>query len=123
VTLAADMNAMGIAARAAAKVLRESPKDQRDAALHAMATALRKHSAHLIAENGADLDAAKGSDASAAMLDRLAVATKTIEAMAKGLEDIAALPDPIGRELARWKQPNGLDIARIVTPIGVIGMI
>ena len=48
---------------------------------------------------------------------------KRIEAMAKGVEDVAALPDPVGRELARWTRPNGLDIARVATPIGVIGII
>jgi len=57
------------------------------------------------------------------MLDRLMLDDKRVEAMAKGLEDIAALPDPVGRELARWTRPNGLDIARIATPIGVIAII
>ena len=60
---------------------------------------------------------------SAALLDRLALDDKRVEAMAKGVEDVAALPDPVGRELARWTRPNGLDIARIATPIGVIGII
>jgi len=123
VTLAADMNAMGTAARAAAKVLRESSNDRRDAALRTMAQVLRRNSEFVIAANAADMDAAKAGGISPAMLDRLAVAAKTVEAMAKGLEDVAALPDPIGRELARWTRPNGLDIARVATPIGVIGMI
>ncbi len=59
----------------------------------------------------------------APMLDRLALNDARIEAMAKGVEDVAALPDPVGRELARWTRPNGLDIARVATPIGVIGII
>jgi glutamate-5-semialdehyde dehydrogenase len=57
------------------------------------------------------------------MLDRLALDEKRIEAMAKGVEDVAALPDPVGRELIRWTRPNGLDISRVATPIGVIGII
>jgi len=56
-------------------------------------------------------------------MDRLALDDKRIEAMAKGIEEISALADPVGRELARWTRPNGLDIARVVTPIGVIGII
>ena len=59
----------------------------------------------------------------AALLDRLTLDDKRVEAMAKGVEDVAALPDPVGRELARWTRPNGLDIARVATPIGVIGII
>jgi glutamate-5-semialdehyde dehydrogenase len=58
-----------------------------------------------------------------ALMDRLKLDAKRIEAMAKGLAEVAALPDPVGRELARWTRPNGLDIARISTPIGVIGII
>ena len=57
------------------------------------------------------------------MLDRLALNDARIEAMAKGVEDVAAQADPNGRELARWTRPNGLDIARVATPIGVIGII
>ena len=58
-----------------------------------------------------------------ALLDRLLLDDKRVEAMAKGVEEVAALPDPVGRELARWTRPNGLDIARVSTPIGVIGII
>src|SRR5512142_3496598 len=57
------------------------------------------------------------------MLDRLMLDAGRIEAMAQGIEVVAALPDPVGRELARWSRPNGLDIARVATPIGVIGII
>jgi glutamate-5-semialdehyde dehydrogenase len=69
------------------------------------------------------MQAAIATGTSSAMLDRLTVTVNTVEAMAKGLEDIASLPDPVGRKLARWRRPNGLDIARVATPIGVIGMI
>jgi glutamate-5-semialdehyde dehydrogenase len=57
------------------------------------------------------------------MIDRLALNDARIEAMAQGIETVAALPDPVGREMARWSRPNGLDIARVATPIGVIGII
>ena len=67
--------------------------------------------------------AAKAANMPAPMLDRLTLDDERIEAMAKGVEDVAALPDPVGRELARWTRPNGLDIARVATPIGVIGII
>ena len=113
--------AMGRAARAAAAVLRESPSERRNAALQAAAARLRAQASWIVAQNALDLQAAV--DLSPAMRDRLAVTTRSVEAMAQGLETIAALPDPIGRELARWQRPNGLDIARIATPIGVIGMI
>ena len=59
----------------------------------------------------------------APMVERLTLNDARIEAMAKGVEEVAALPDPVGRELARWTRPNGLDIARVATPIGVIGII
>ncbi len=69
------------------------------------------------------MDAARAAGLAPAMLDRLQLNEARVEAMARGLEEIAALPDPVGRELARWTRPNGLDIARIATPIGVIGVI
>jgi glutamate-5-semialdehyde dehydrogenase len=117
------MAAMGKAARAAARVLCESSNEQRNAALRAIAARLRANAFPIIAENAADLQRAIALKASSATLDRLTLIVETIEAMAKGLEEIAALPDPIGRELSRWQRPNGLDIARVATPIGVIGMI
>src|SRR5262249_15211174 len=75
------------------------------------------------AANDKDMRAAEARDLTPALLDRLKLDSKRIEAMAKGVAEVAALPDPVGRELARWKRPNGLDIARISTPIGVIGII
>jgi glutamate-5-semialdehyde dehydrogenase len=121
--LATEMHAVGIAARDAARVLRGSSVEQRNAALHAAAHALRKNARDIIGENASDMQAAIAAGASPAMLDRLTLMERTIAAMANGLEDIAAFPDPLGRELARWQRPNGLDIARIATPIGVIGII
>src|ERR1700728_4492480 len=89
-----------------------------------MADALRSQSNEILAANAADLGACTGTAAAtAAFRDRLALNEARVDAMARGLEDIALLPDPLGRTLADWTRPNGLRIQRIATPIGVIGMI
>ena len=108
------------AARAASHVLARASDAERNTALHAMAGAVRSQSAEILAANAADLAACGGT---AAFRDRLTLTDARIDAMAKGLEDIALLPDPLGRTLADWTRPNGLRIRRIATPIGVIGMI
>jgi glutamate-5-semialdehyde dehydrogenase len=108
------------AARVASHVLARTPDAERNAALHAMAASLRLRSSEILAANAADHAACEGT---AAFRDRLALNESRVDAMAKGLEDIALLPDPLGRTLADWTQPNGLRIQRIATPIGVIGMI
>ena len=84
---------------------------------------IRANTRAILAANAQDMDAARAAALAPAMLDRLQLSESRIDAMAHGLEEIAALPDPVGRELARWTRPNGLDIARIATPIGVIGII
>ena len=116
-----DMLAIGAAARDAARLLRESSNDTRSEALRVAASALRARAPEILAANAEDLKAA--TDSSVAMRDRLTLNAKSVEAIARGLEAIAALPDPLARTLAHWKQPNGLDISRVATPIGVIGMI
>ena len=116
-----DMHALGAAARDAARVLRESSNDTRSEALRVAASALRARAPEILAANAEDLKAAAHS--SAARLDRLTLNETSVEAIACGLEAIAALPDPLARVLAHWKRPNGLDISRVATPIGVIGMI
>jgi glutamate-5-semialdehyde dehydrogenase len=121
--LASEMRALGHAARAAARAMREASTDTKNKALHAAAKALRARTKEILAANAEDLAKAKANGLSVSMLDRLALDEKRIEAMAKGVEDVAALPDPAGRELSRWTRPNGLDISRIATPIGVIGII
>jgi glutamate-5-semialdehyde dehydrogenase len=107
-------------ARSAARVLARSSREQRDAALHQMAAVLRERAAEIIAANVRDLEACSGT---AAFIDRLRLNEPRIGAMASGLEDVARLPDPVGRVLADWTRPNGLRIQRVATPIGVIGMI
>jgi glutamate-5-semialdehyde dehydrogenase len=119
--LAADMIALGVAARAGAAALREASSETKAKALIDAAKSIRAHAKDILAANAKDMAAA--SDLSHAMRDRLALDDNRIEAMAKGIEEIAAIADPVGRELARWTRPNGLDIARIATPIGVIGII
>jgi len=122
-TLISEMRAIGVAAREAAHVLREASAEQKNRALIAAAAAIRAHTKEILAANTQDIDAAKAAGLSSAMLDRLALDEKRIEAMASGVEAVASLADPVGRELARWTRPNGLDIARVATPIGVIGII
>jgi glutamate-5-semialdehyde dehydrogenase len=114
------LHAAATAARAASHALARAPAATRNAALRAMAASVRQHQADILAANAADLAAFSGS---AAFRDRLTLDAARVEAMAKGLEDIAALPDPLDRVLADWTRPNGLRIQRIATPIGVIGMI
>ena len=121
--LAGEMRALGKAARSAARAMREASNETKNKALNAAAAALRAHTKDILAANAEDLAKAKESGLTASMLDRLALDEKRIEAMAKGVEDVALLPDPVGRELARWTRPNGLDISRVATPIGVIGII
>jgi len=120
-TLREDMLAIGAAAREAARHVREMPTALKNEALRAIADELRARATIIQAANDRDLEAA--CDLSPALRDRLTLNWERVDAMARGVEAIAALPDPVGRELARWTVPSGLDIARVATPIGVIGMI
>ena len=117
------MRALGRQAREAAWQLALAPTDAKNAALLAAAREIRAQTATIIAENGRDLAAATETRVTAAFLDRLALDPKRIEAMAKGLEEIAALPDPVGSVIARWTRPNGLAIERVRVPLGVIGIV
>ena len=108
--IAAIMDPLGRAALAAAAVLANAGTQIKDRALAGMAFALRAHKAELLAANARDMDAARAKGLSGAMLDRLALDEKRIEAMARGVEEIAGLADPIGTTSAHWTRPNGLDI-------------
>ena len=108
-------------AREASHVLATAPRPQKDAALRAGAAALRARMDGVLAANAEDLVAATGL--TGAFRDRLTLTQARIEAMAKGLEEVAELPDPVGRVLAEWTRPNGLLIRRVAQPIGVVGMI
>jgi glutamate-5-semialdehyde dehydrogenase len=121
--LEARVRDLALAAREAARALAVTPREAKDAALRAAARALREDRAQVEAENARDLRAAQGKGLTPAMLDRLRLDAKRIGAMADGLEAVADLPDPVGRELARWTRPNGLDIARVAVPLGVVGIV
>jgi glutamate-5-semialdehyde dehydrogenase len=122
-TLEAEMQAMGRAARDAAAVLREASTEQKNKALLAAAAAIRAAQPQILAANEEDMRGGATRNLTPALMDRLKLDAKRVEATAKAVADVASLPDPIGRELARWQRPNGLDISRVSTPIGVIGII
>ncbi|HWJ33834.1 MAG TPA: glutamate-5-semialdehyde dehydrogenase [Steroidobacteraceae bacterium] len=117
------MQALGRAARAAALVLSVASTDQKNRALHAAAAALRARSPKILAANERDMLEATAKGLGPAMLDRLELDEKRVEAMARGLEDIEQLADPIGTVLAEWTRPNGMVIQRLRVPLGVIGII
>jgi glutamate-5-semialdehyde dehydrogenase len=111
------MIGMGQKARAAAAVLRNASAETRSAAIQAIAAQIRDRAGAILGANEADV--AKATR----LVDRLRLDPARLEAIAVSVDQIAALPDPVGAEMARWQRPNGLDIARVRTPIGVIGMI
>ena len=109
------------AARAALRPLRLATTDEKNAALRAFARRLRESEAALLAANRTDLDGLR--DATAAFRDRLTLDGKRVDAMARGLEEIADLPDPVGDTITTWRRPNGIEIAQVRVPLGVIGVI
>ena len=122
-SLEQDVVTLCRAARAAAPALARASTDEKNAALRAGATALRARTDELLAANSADVASAREAGVAPAFLDRLTLTTARIDAMAIGLEQIAALPDPVGEEISRWSRPNGLDIQQVRVPLGVIGII
>lgn len=121
--LSTYMDGLGANAKAAGSALRLASEAQKNQALTAMAGHIRKNAALILDANTADMDAAKAKGLSGSMLDRLLLDAGRVEGIASGLEAIAALPDPIGVEDKRWSRPNGLTIAKVRVPIGVIGII
>lgn len=118
-----ELERIGKQARTASNALRSLTRSTKDAALTAIAARLRQSHEALIEENRKDLDAGKAAGLSSAMLDRLELNPKRIDAMAEGLDTVAALPDPVGEIVTQTVRPNGLRIAQIRQPIGVIGII
>lgn len=110
-------------ARAAAQELRVLTRDQKDAALLAMADALDAHSASIVQANAADIARARENGTSDALIDRLTLTADRIAAIAQALRDVAALPDPVGEVIRGYTLPNGLQVRQIRVPIGVVGMI
>lgn len=121
--IGAVMGAVGKAAVAASRVLANVPAEAKNAALLAAAAALRADAATLIAQNNIDMDAGRAKGLTAALMDRLELNEDRIEGMAKGLEAVAGLKDPVGEIIADWEQPSGLKIERVRMPLGVIGVI
>ena len=114
---------IGKQARSAARTLALASTSQKNNALNAMAKHIRGLAAKIQLANDQDVKAAKSKDLKSSFIDRLTLNTARIEAMAQGLEDIAALDDPVGRVQEKWVRPNGMEISRVSVPIGVIGMI
>ena len=122
-SLEETMNAMGAQAAIAARELGRATTEQKNKALIAAAQNLRGQTEELLTANRLDMDIAKEAGLNNARLDRIALDAGRVEGIAKALEDVAALPDPVGDVMARWDRPNGLDISRIRVPLGVIGVI
>jgi glutamate-5-semialdehyde dehydrogenase len=121
--VSAMMARLGREARKAAHTLSLASTETKNHALRAAAAAIRVNSEKIRAANALDFAAAKARGVAGSFLDRLDLDAGRIEAMASGVEEIAALPDPVGRVLARFERPNGLLIERVSTPLGVIGII
>ncbi|KFB08577.1 glutamate-5-semialdehyde dehydrogenase [Nitratireductor basaltis] len=117
------MSDMGGRARAAARPLAIASSDQKNKALLAMAEALEARVPEILAANEEDLERGRANVLSAALMDRLMLDEKRIAGIASGIRSIAALEDPVGSVIAEWERPNGLQIERVRTPLGVIGVI
>ena len=114
---------MGQRARTAAVLLREAPAAARTRALEILSAKLTAAEPALLAANARDVDAARANGMTDALIDRLSLSPARIAGMAEAVATIAAVPDPLGVETERWTPANGLDIARVRTPIGVLGVI
>jgi glutamate-5-semialdehyde dehydrogenase len=117
------MRGLADAARAAGRLVALAPAAQKMQALIAAAAALRGQAEAILRANGIDVAAATAAGRPASFIDRLTLTPARIEAMAKGVEEVAALTDPVGEVIASWTRPNGLSINRVRVPLGVIGMI
>jgi len=121
--VAAYMRGVGEAARAAARVLARADTAAKNRALGAMAAAIRRDEAKLLAANAEDVAAARAAGHDAAFVDRLALTPKSIEAMAEGLEQIVALPDPVGEISEMRYRPTGIQVGMMRVPLGVVGIV
>jgi glutamate-5-semialdehyde dehydrogenase len=117
------MDSLGRAAVVAARALAGASTATKNAALAASADEIRKQRTAILDANRSDLEAAAQRSLSAAMTDRLALDEQRVAAMARGIEDVAALADPVGTVIAQWVRPNGLRIERVRVPLGVIGIV
>jgi glutamate-5-semialdehyde dehydrogenase len=117
------MHTLGRQARAASRILAAAPTEAKNHALRAMAVAIRERRDELIAANRRDLEEARAAGLEAAMIDRLTLTDQGIDAMATGLEQIAALPDPVGEITDVKSRPSGIQVGKMRVPLGVIGII
>ncbi|NHT76191.1 glutamate-5-semialdehyde dehydrogenase [Rhizobiaceae bacterium CRRU44] len=117
------MATIGRQAKASARPLATASPEQKTAALLAMADAILRRTAEILAANVLDLENARETGVAASFIDRLTLSEARIADMASAIRDIAALPDPVGDVIAEWDRPNGLRIQRVRTPLGVIGVI
>src|ERR1041384_2223502 len=121
--IAEAMADIGRRAKVAARKLALSPASQRDAALSAMARAIRDSQAGILAANAEDVAEVKAAGTNAAFLDRLTLTARIVAAMAEGIEVVRDLPDPVGAVTESWTRPNGMTIERVRVPLGVVGVI
>ena len=121
--LADSLAALGRSAREAARAVALASTDAKNEALRVAAREIRSRSAAILAANALDVADAKARGTAGSFIDRLTLDPARVEAIARGVEEIAELPDPVGRVLARFERPNGLLIERVSTPLGVIGVI
>ncbi|HSU76168.1 MAG TPA: glutamate-5-semialdehyde dehydrogenase, partial [Burkholderiales bacterium] len=121
--VAAAVRELGVAARAAARELARASTDTKNRALQATAAAIRGAAQRILDANAGDVRQARADGADSAFLDRLALTPALIEQMARGVEEVAALADPVGAITERKKQPSGIEVARMRVPLGVIGII
>lgn len=117
------MAELGREARRAARAAALAAAETKNSALRTAAAELRRRAGELLSANALDVAEARSRGAAASFLDRLTLDPARVEAMARGLEEIADLPDPVGRVLAAFERPNGLLIERVATPLGVVGVI
>ncbi|WP_374307337.1 glutamate-5-semialdehyde dehydrogenase [Methylocella sp.] len=121
--VAALMSELGRNARAAGRTLALASPETKTRALLAAAAAVRARAGEIVEANAQDYAAAQARGVAGSFLDRLSLDARRIEAMARGVEEVAALPDPVGHVLARFERPNGLAIERVSVPLGVVGII
>jgi glutamate-5-semialdehyde dehydrogenase len=122
-TLQETIHQMGRNARQASYRLSQLSSDQKNGILHAMATELRARVPSLLEANALDIAAGEAKGLSSAMLDRLRLDEKRVEAIAAGIDQVATLPDPVGQVMDDWSRPNGIHIQQVRVPIGTIGII
>ena len=122
-TISEQIHEMGRQARAAAHRLSQLSSETKNSILRAMAQGLRDASGEILSENAKDIAAGEDKGLSAAMLDRLRLDEKRLEAIAAALEHVSTLPDPVGQVLDDWQRPNGIRIEQVRVPIGTIGII